>query len=46
MKLLRFFILFLWVIFIFALLDPDPADQNRGGSMQIRIRKTKETFCE
>ena len=28
--------LFLWVIF--ALLDPDPADQNQCGSMQIWIR--------
>ncbi len=24
----------------FALIDPDPADQNQGGSMRIRIRNT------
>ncbi len=37
MKILHFFLL-LWLIF--ALLDPDPADQNQSGSIRFRIQNT------
>jgi hypothetical protein len=37
---LKFFPVFLFLRVIFALLDPDPADQNQCGSMPKQI-----TFC-
>ncbi len=39
---MKFFHLFLFVGH-FALLDPDPVDQNQHGSMRIRIRSGEET---